>query len=105
MFVHVHAYTLLSCMVYIVYMYMYMCRVAQLAWDIMFEGLTGCVIVHFYMYCIHMNMCRYEQPTVEGLKEDNLGNKMLQVCGCIYMYMYIYVHVQRTCTWHCIHLI
>ena len=26
-----------------------------------------------------MIILRYEQPTVEGLKEDNIGSKMLQV--------------------------
>ena len=36
----------------------------------------------------HVYMYRYEQPTVEGLKEDNLGNKMLQVNKMLYMYMY-----------------
>ena len=60
-----------------------------------------CVSIHYthltlvtsiYMlYTLHLH-CRYEQPTVEGLKEDNLGNKMLQV-HCIHDI----VHLQCTC--------
>ena len=38
-------------------------------------------------------VCRYEQPTVKGLQEDNLGNKMLKVQ--ILQSYYMYIHITR----------
>ena len=51
------------------------------------------------------NIIRFEQPVhvKEGLKEDNIGNKLLQVC-CIYtvtrLYYAVYLHVLFSSNFH-----
>ena len=39
-----------------------------------------CTVHMMYMYVYTcMCTCRYEQPTVGGIADDNIGNKLLQV--------------------------